>query len=269
MFQHFYNRLIQKYAVVFGTMFNNITIKRRTQTGTEYETIKVPLTYSEKEKFLARLQGDPNLDRPAAIQLPVMSYDYQAPSFSSQRQLPRTNQWVGVSSAGESTRLWSPTPYDIPFELSIYAGSADDAHQIIEQILPYFTPQWVNTVMLLDDDPEFKFDVPLLLESVSKDVTYEGSFEDRKTHIWTLNFRMKAWFFAKQNKQKVIRFVTVDIAPSMDEPMETRERITIQPGLTSTGEPTTDILLSVPKENIESTDDWGYIINQYLTTEEP
>jgi hypothetical protein len=112
--------------------------------------------------------------------------------YDASRQLPKMNYCrKGSSVEDEGTRLYSPSPYNISFQLSIYAKSQDDALQVVEQILPYFTPHYTLTVNPLDDFDEVKEDTPISLVGVTFSDDYEALIEARRTIIYTLDFEMK------------------------------------------------------------------------------
>jgi hypothetical protein len=261
MFKQFYHGLMRKYVTVFGTMFNNIAISRFNQDGTVAERIKVPLTYSPRERMLERIKADPKLDRPIAINLPTMGFEIVGLNYAPERKLSTIGEVFNQNSSnGRVNTLYNPVPYDIQFRLTIYTNRSEDANQIVEQILPYFTPEWTNTLRLVDDPPIEK-DIPVNLVSVANEDTYEGSLQDeRRNIVWTLDFTMQAYFYGPAKQKQLIRFVDVRVSPSLETPMAERDTITVQPGMTANGEPTTDITLTIPYSQIDSDDQWDYII---------
>lgn len=267
MFRQFYHGLIRRYVTVFGTMFNNMTVRRFNAAGAAVETIKVPITYAPRDRMLARVNADPNLNKPTAINLPVMGFEMVGMNYAPERKLGTVGPpvWSQNSSSGSVNSIYNPVPYDIQFRLSIYANRSEDAHQIVEQILPYFTPEWTNT-MLLISEPEIIKDVPLVMMAITSDDSYEGALQDeRRTIVWTLDFNMLAYFYGPSQNKSLIRFIDVRTSPSMAMPMGEHERVTIQPGLTANGQPTTDITMTIPYDQIDSQDDWDYIkIKEYV-----
>jgi len=181
MFGHeFYHEHLRRYIVVFGTMFNNIVVSRKTSAGVVDKRIKVPISYSPRDKLLARIETDPNLRKPDAVSLPRMGFEVTSMTYAGERKLS-TIQRYSVKSTSDPAKknlVYAPVPYDINFQLSIMVKSAEDGTQILEQILPFFTPEWTNSVQLIDD-LELKMDIPLVLVSVSSDDTYDGDFETR------------------------------------------------------------------------------------------
>lgn len=261
MFTQFYHGLLRKYVAVFGTMFNNMTVRRFNQDGTTAETIKVRITYSPRERMLERVKADPNLNKPTAITLPALGFEIVGINYAAERKLSTIGSVFNpVSVDGSVNTVYNPVPYDIQFRLTIYTNKAEDANQIVEQILPYFTPEWTNTIRLIED-PSIEKDIPINLVSVTNEDTYEGSLQDdRRSIIWTLDFTMQAYFYGPAKRKQLIRFVDVRTSPSMEVPMAERNRITVQPGMTANGQPTTDISASIPYDQIDINDDWDFIV---------
>lgn len=255
-----YNESIKKYVVVFGTMFNDIVLTKRNQDGTVSKQVRVPISFGPKEKFLVRKEADPGLDRPYAISLPCMSFELNGLIYDGTRKLT-TNQRFVVPDGTEDnkfTSLWMPVPYDMNFQLNIMARSYDDGCQILEQILPFFTPDWTNAINLIED-PVIHLDVPLILSGVSITDTYESDFQNRRTLIWTLDFVMKGYFFGPTKNKKIIKVTNVNLYDKMNANTQVAN-INITPGLTANGEPTTDPDLTIPYEDINADDNWDYIV---------
>lgn len=241
MFGHeFYHEHIRRYIVVFGTMFNNIVISRRDVDGVVDKRIKVPISYSPREKLLARIETDPNLNKPTAISLPRMGFEVTSLTYAGERKL-NTVQRYNVQSKTDSAKkslVYAPVPYDINFQLSIMVKNAEDGTQILEQILPFFTPEWTNTVQLIDD-LELKMDIPLVLVSVSSDDTYDGDYETRRALIWTLDFTMKCYFYGPIKSKKIIKFAKTNFfIDGFDDNIGSSntalESVSVQPGLIPT-----------------------------------
>lgn len=261
-----YNTL-RKYVALFGTLFNDVWIYRRDDTGNIRQTMKVPLTYSPREKLLARVDGMKNdrdpLKQPFAITLPRMGFEITGFNYAAERKLTTINRFVreDLSDNAELRKYqYNPVPYDIQFALSIFVKNTSDGTMIVEQILPFFTPEWTTTVQLVDE-PKIVLDVPLVINDISQEDIYEGSFEERRSLIWTLNFTMKGFFFGPTKRQGVITLANTNFYDSLesDDPLS---RVTITPGLTANGEPTTDPNETVDRSEISSTDDWDYIVEK-------
>lgn len=257
--QHFYNETTRRYVAVFGTLFNDIQIERRDGDGVVQKRMKVPINYAPMQKLLARLEGDPELNAPA-MTLPRMSFEITGMTYSPERKLGSTLKYAKGSPTDPnsfSSRL-TPTPYDIEFELNIMTKYNEDATRILEQILPYFKPDFTPSVKILDDQ-DLYLDIPIVLNSVATEDTYDGDFQTRRALIYTLSFTMRGWFFGPNQNRKVIKFTESDVIMPIDS-TQADSTVTVQPGLTANGTPTTDANNSVSYENINSSDDWDYIV---------
>ena len=207
---HFYNETTRRYVAVFGTMFNDIEISRKTGSTTTQQ-MKVPINYAPMQKILARI--DQNLQNNApAITLPRMSFEMTGMTYAPDRKLTSVTKLVTGVSDGTKTSMFAPAPYDIEFQLNIMTKYNEDGTKIIEQILPFFKPDCTVSVKLIDELGTY-FDIPIVLNSVSQEDTYEGDFESRRALIWTLNFTMKGYFFGPVSTKKQITFVDVDLSP--------------------------------------------------------
>jgi hypothetical protein len=258
---HFYNATTKKYVTLFGMLFNRIRITRAGNTGTEVQDMIVPIAYGPWQKFLARITQDPALNKQSSITLPRMSFEITNMTYDGQRKLPSKQKLRKTSKSetdGQRSFEWSAAPYNIDFSLFIMTKYSEDGMKIVEQIIPFFKPDWTSTVKLIDDlDP---IDIPLILNGITNEELYEGSFEERKSVLWTLNFTMKCWYFGPERKRSVIKFVDTDIWTSMDASKRPEEGVNVFPGLTANGTPTTDPDLSIAYDLIEFDDDWGTIV---------
>ena len=254
---------LRKYVILFGTLFNNIWITRDNSTGESIQTLKVPLSYGPKEKFLARLDGNPSLANKVGVVLPRISFEMTSFTYDSERKLNTLNriykQPTNNSTDDHMAYQYMPVPYNITFQMSIMVKNAEDGTRIIEQILPYFTPEWTATVNLI---PEIgaTYDIPIIVNDVNVSDTYEGSFEERRAIIWELTFTMKGFVFGPSNKTSLIKFAEVnmhtDLSMNSDYPIAT---VTARPGLTANGQPTSNAALSIDYLEIKATDNYGFI----------
>jgi hypothetical protein len=191
---HFYNRTIRKIVVAFGSMFNDVQLVRYSKDGlTSYEVTKVPLSYGAKEKYLTRITSDPNLTKSVNTVVPRMSFDLVGMTYDSSRKQQTTMQNFGFSS-GKFAKQYVPIPYNFDFSLSIYVRNTEDGTQILEQILPFFTPDFTVTVDFIGKMDQ-KYDMPVLLNSVSPEVDYEGDMMNTRLIIWNLTFTAKAYIW--------------------------------------------------------------------------
>jgi hypothetical protein len=200
----FYNRTIRKIVVAFGTVFNDIYLVRYTKNGvTAKETIKVPLNWGAKEKYITRLTADPTLTKSIATTVPRMSFEMTGMSYDSSRKLPSTMRNFSANNSTSVKTQFVPVPYNFDFSLSIYVRNTEDGTQILEQILPFFTPDFSVTVdFIASMDP--KYDMPIILNSVSNEVDYEGDMMATRLIIWNLQFTAKGHIWPPIKTNKVI-----------------------------------------------------------------
>jgi hypothetical protein len=192
---HFYHQRIRKAVAVFGSLFNDIYVVRKNSSGSTVSQMKVPLSYAPKRDFLDRIDkmtDGEDAERQIAVKLPRMSFEITSMNYDATRQLPKMNNCIVPSTSfdGKARKIYSPVPYNIEFQLNVYAKSQDDALQIVEQILPFFTPQYVVSVNPI---PEYDLveDSPITFTGISFSDDYEGLLEARRSIIYTLTFEMK------------------------------------------------------------------------------
>ena len=196
MFEYFYHEILRKIVISFGSLFNEIIIKHKNNANDVVSTIKVPLAYGPTQKFLARLEQSPELNRPVQMSLPRMSFEFIGLSYDSTRKATTTQTFITSSSTDkkQEKRAYLPVPYNMQFELNIMTKLNDDMLQIIEQILPYFQPSYNMTLKLIEEINE-KRDVPVVLDSITMTDDYEGDFSTRRALIYTLRFTVKTYLF--------------------------------------------------------------------------
>jgi len=207
----FYNRTIRKIVVAFGTVFNDIYLVRYTKDGlTAKETIKVPLNWGAKEKYITRLTSDPTLTKSIATTVPRISFEMTGMSYDSSRKLPTTVRNFSANNSTSIKTQYVPVPYNFDFSLSIYVRNTEDGTQILEQILPFFTPDFSVTVdFVAAMDP--KYDMPIILNSVSNEVDYEGEMMTTRMIIWNLEFTAKGHIWPPVKTGKVITSANTNI----------------------------------------------------------
>jgi hypothetical protein len=246
--QHFYNKSIRNTVIAFGTIFNNINIKRLDSSGNPLQTIRVPLSYAPKEKFIARLDQNANLtgsDSSVAITLPRMSFDVNSYAYDPSRKLNKNQKRsVAKNASGDEKRVFtqfSPVPYDVGFELNVFTATSDDGLQIIEQILPYFQPDYTVTMIIDKDYMDTKRDIPFVLESVDYEDSYQGALTDRRRIIYTLKFTAKIYLYGPISSSAIIRQTSVDLYDNVAAGDTSQggtgpsrsERVTVTPNPTS------------------------------------
>ena len=196
MFEYFYHEILRRTVVSFGSLFNEISIKHTDNSGNVKSVIKVPLAYGPTQKFLARLEQSPDLNKPVQITLPRMSFEFTGLTYDPTRKSTTTQTFIAKSAVDgtETKKVYLPVPYNMQFELSIMCKLNDDALQIIEQILPFFQPSYSMTIELVDIINE-KRDIPVILENITMQDDYEGNFTTRRVLIYTLRFTAKTYLF--------------------------------------------------------------------------
>jgi hypothetical protein len=209
---HFYHATMRKSVAVFGTMFNNISVVRLDGSGGILNQIKVPLAYGPKQKFLSRIDQDTMGDASMAIKLPRMSFEISSLSVDSNKKENKRNTITADLSTDNTKRqtINAQVPYNIGMQLSIMTKNQDDGLQILEQILPYFQPDYTVTIKPIDGWTNFKQDVPIILNDVSIDDQYDGDYVSRRVLTYTINFTMKMTFYSGAGSSKVIKNVDID-----------------------------------------------------------
>ena len=212
-------------VVTFGTIFNNINLVRKDNNGNIVQKMKVPLAYGPKQKFLVRLDQDANLDSKVAITLPRIGFEIGSLTYDSTRKLNRVQKFKKVKSSNSSQldSQFMPVPYNLDFELYAMAKQSDDALQIVEQILPYFQPDYTVTINDMAD-MGIKRDVPIVLNSISYEDNYRGDFAERRAIIYTLTFTAKFYLYGPVTSDKVIKTVQVDQYADLPERSPAREQ---------------------------------------------
>jgi hypothetical protein len=227
---YYYHQIIRKTIIAFGTVFNQIHIQHENANDSTISDMRVPLAYGPMQKFLARIEQQPELNKPIAMTLPRMSFEMTSIQYDSTRKAGVT-QTFKASDGTNLKKVFMPVPYNIGFELNILTKLNDDALQIVEQILPYFQPSFNLTVDLIDSIGE-KRDIPIVLDSVSFQDDYEGDFSTRRSLIYTLQFTAKTYLFGPiaDTTDGLIRKVQVDMYSGTDTTTAKREmRYTVTP----------------------------------------
>lgn len=188
--RYHYHGLIKKYIAVFGTLFNNMQIKRQDNDGNFNQVLRVPVAYGPKPKFLTRITGDASLDAKVGMSMPRIGFDMVGFTYDTLRKLNSHNKRYATHNGNIGT-IQAPVPYDINFGLYVFCKYAEDGTQIIEQILPSFKPELAVTINAIST-MGIKLDVPVILNSVSMEDSYDGDFNTRRAIVWTLDFTMKA-----------------------------------------------------------------------------
>lgn len=212
MLQKFYHSTIRKAVVAFGNLFNNIYLDRLDSSGNAVQTLKVPLSYAPRQKFLSRIESitEGSGERELQIILPRMAFEMVSISYDPTRRISLIQQNRSPNTTSTTVNAtYAPSPYNIEMMLYVYVKNQDDGLQIVEQILPYFNPDFnlsINAIPQLD----IKNDLPIVLNNISYEDQYEGDFNQRRAIVWTLEFTVKLNFYGPINKKGIIKSVNVD-----------------------------------------------------------
>jgi len=276
----FYHQSLRKYVIMFGNMFNDIVIRRYDSNNNNISAITIPLAYGPKEKFLVRTVQDPNLDQPVAIQLPRMGFEMTTLNYDGVRRLNGLVKNIKITTDDNKLDFsYMPVPYDLQFNLYAYVRNADDGAQILEQIVPYFGPEWTNQIKLIPQT-NITIDVPIVLNTVSIEDTYEGDFQTRRALIYTFDFTVKAYFYGPVRRAGIIKRAQVDFGIvtantsygskiTLEDIANTgrSSRVVVRPGLLANGSPTTNSAVSIPYTMISPEDDYGFCSNTFVYTD--
>lgn len=281
--QNYYFSLIRKYVTLFGTLFDDISISRTDAGGNVTEVIKVPITYAPKDKMLARVLQDPNIDKQSAtLTLPMLSFEMGQMHYAADRKLKTIGRVSVKKDASNFSSQYNPVPYDFNFKLYIYVKNTEDGTKIIEQILPYFTPDWTTSVKLIPEMEETR-DIPTVLNNISYEDNYaSGDMTTRRAIIWTLDFTIKGYLYGPSNSAGIIKFISLPfmVSDAPDGQIVTitgntaaSDVVSVQPGLSSNNTPINYYGIygantgSIPYTSIEATDDYGFITEIQSSTD--
>jgi len=206
---YFYHQTSRKMVVAFGSLFNNIEVRRTDSSDAVTEVIKIPLSYGPKDKMLVRISQDPSLNPKVALTVPRMGFELTSMTYDGARKLNTMGRNVKKGTTGLK-KQYNPVPYNWDFSLYVFVKNAEDGTQILEQILPFFTPDFTVTMTLISG-MTVKMDIPLVLNSVTSEDSYEGDFASRRSIIWTLSFLMKGFLYPSvTDNAKIITSSVVD-----------------------------------------------------------
>ena len=217
-----YNKIIRKCVIGFGTLFNNIECRKEKTDGTIYSRLKVPLAYGPRQKFLARLEQQADLNQKVAITVPRLSFEMTGMSYDSARKLAPITMNLQTGDKDTVRRQYTPVPYNIDFELNVISKTNDESLEILEQIVPIFQPSYQMTIKLVDEMKDYR-DIPIILNSINYSDDYEGSFDDRKITLVTMSFTCKTYIFGPVGTQGPIKKAKADIYTTMPSATATRQ----------------------------------------------
>tara|TARA_A100001011_G_scaffold4725_1_gene5465 strand:- start:2268 stop:3068 length:801 start_codon:yes stop_codon:yes gene_type:complete len=223
--QQFYHETIRKVVVAFGTMFNNIQLVRKDNSGNIIQTMKVPLAYGPRDKYLTRLDDDADLTKSVAVTLPRIGFEINNLTYDPTRKLNRVQKFKKVKGDknDQLDTQYMPVPYNLEFTLYIMAKQSEDALQVVEQILPYFQPDYTITINDMTD-MGIKKDVPIVLNSISYEDDYQADFQTRRAIIYTLSFTTKFYLYGPVTSSSIIKTVQVDQYTDLPDKSPKREQ---------------------------------------------
>lgn len=207
---HFYHQITRKSVILFGRLFDDILLVNKDANGKEYKRILVPIIYSPKEKMVTRLFSDPDLYKQVQVVLPRMGFEITSVTYDAQRKQNSLLKVVKSVASSDIPSTYMAVPYDIKFRLNIYTRNIDDGTQIVEQILPFFNPDYTVTANMVPDLGVLK-DIAVILNSVDNNIEYEGNFDSVRYVNWTLDFTMKTWYYGPVSTSKIIRDIRVNM----------------------------------------------------------
>ena len=220
--KHFYHEHVRKAIIAFGTIFNTIQIRRKNPEGEINQSLRVPLSYAPKNKIIARILEDQDFDDGRAkysVTLPRMAFEITSLTYDSSRKLVPMQTVRAINAPGEPIKSsYVSTPYNLGISMSVFSKNTEDGLQIIEQILPYFNPDFNVTI---NEIPELgvKRDIQFILESISFSDDYMGNFDQRRSVVWDLNFTVKMNFFGNVSNADLIKKTIMNIYNNMDTPL--------------------------------------------------
>jgi len=243
-------------------MFNDLRVYHYNDDGSVAQRISVPIIFAPREKFLARLDVQPGDAKKIAINLPMISFEITGLEYDTTRHLQKTRRIISKTPAtSQYDGVYVPVPYNINYDVNLYAASVEDGARLIEQILPFFTPSWNATVHLLDELPDLSTDVYIDLVNITPEDQSSPDFQSRQAVIWRLSLKVQTYFYGPVSPKKVIKFATVNIyGDTLTNNSGPSAVITTQPGMDANGNATSNVSVTVPYQNIEETDSWDYII---------
>lgn len=269
----FYHSLTRKYVIAFGNLFNDIYIRRVDANKNTVQTFPVPIQWGPRQKWEALIANPPQ-DAKVAIQVPRMGFTFTNIQYDPNRQKSPLNRHSNIIVGDDYNRnsQYAPVPYKITAELNVYSKNIDDAYQIMEQIVPFFQPDFQQQLHLIPE-MNISLDTKYVLTGSMVEEVYEGEFLERKYSVHTFTFEIDAWYFGPIDRQGVIKRVQVDMisvpgsGPITGDEVQKygrSHRLVVRPGMTPDGKPTTDPDKTIPYQQINPEDDYGFIEESYF-----
>lgn len=209
--EHFYHRSIRKTVVAFGTLFNDLEIIRFNKDDIPKERFKIPISYGGKEKYINRVTSDPTLTKSIGTTVPRMAFLLTGMTYDATRKQISTLRNFTTNAAGSGINSqYVPVPFNFTFDLSIFVRNTEDGTQILEQILPFFTPDFTLTVDFIGD-MDHRYDLPVILDSIVSNTDYEGDLQTTRLITWDLSFTVKGYIWPPVNGIGIIKNVNTNI----------------------------------------------------------
>lgn len=210
----FYHGITRKVIIAFGSLFSSIRIERK-NNGVTAQTLAIPISYAPKEKWLVRIEQDPMLENHVYTTLPRLSFEITSLTYDASRKTNRMNYITINDATSAHNKIYAPVPYNIDISLYALTKTQEDGLQIIEQILPYFTPEYTLSLKPIPNN-DIIMDVPIILENISVQDDYDGDFQTRRFVTYTINFTLKCNFYGPVTDGKIINKTTVSINDIID-----------------------------------------------------
>lgn len=202
MSNHFYHSITKKAVIAFGSLFNDMYVSRYNSDGSEKERVKVPLFYMTKQKFLTRILANPDLLGSVSYSIPAMSFEFNLFSFDASRKNDTFQKTLYKKTNGDYLFRYGRTPYNVTFVLNVFSKNTEDVLQILEQILPWFNPEYSVNIKMLDPT-DMSVDVPFVIQNINYDENVEETDlpeSDRKLANLTIEFTCKLFYYGPLQK---------------------------------------------------------------------
>lgn len=236
---------IRAYIVLFGSLFSRVTLTR------EGDPFIVPISFSPKDKMIQRILTDPDIDKTVALTLPRLGYDLIDITINNSLRLQHRNIYCDK----DGNRYQAPTPVTLTFMLYLLTKNAVDANYVTQQILPFFLPTLSTRVTI----GPIRYTVPITLQKVSRQDDFEGPVAERRYIEWNFTFEVNAWLPGALIGDATSYITQIEVDAVVEKPRG-RTMITIRPGLTSDGQPTSNASASIDRNDIKPEDNYGYIV---------
>jgi hypothetical protein len=268
----FFHNILRKYDSAFGTLFNEVQVERRDLDGNVVQLLDIPLKWAQKEPTLARVYGDPGIDKGGHGAGPLITYERVTMTYDGERALRPSQKHVVeyADEAGYYRHVLNPVPWDLHYNVYVYSRLRKDANQIIEQILPFFKPKFDMTIHLIED-MGVTVDVPVVVGQPTVEDNYDAGYQHLRAVVWTIPFVLKAYLFGPIVRHPVIKFADVRLynATLHDDILDAVgntaaiDRVTVQPGQDANGAATSNLEITVPYSDIEEAEEWDYVYRVY------